>query len=69
MRITSSDIASGRVEPRRIENGCVVPPSLQANTCTLAEHQARLAREGRRLLTRLEAEALHGPEQAGEWFG
>ena len=69
MRTTSAEIAAGRIAPKRIENGVTVPPSLQANAETLAEHQARLAREGRRPLTRAEAFALFPPGEAAAWFG
>ena len=35
--INRHDVEAGRVPPKAIENGIMVPPGLQINTCTLAE--------------------------------
>jgi len=67
-RISRRDVEAGRVEPKRIANGAIVPPSLQVNTETFGEHQWRLGREGRRLLSRVAAAALFPPEEVDEWF-
>lgn len=41
-RITSDDVKSGRISPKIVENGVVVPPNLQVNHLTVAEHKERL---------------------------
>lgn len=59
------DIREGKVEPKVIENGIIVPPALQINEMTLAEH--RVAQKG---LTRSEAVAAgHRQDEIAKEFG
>lgn len=67
--ITQRDVDAGRVEPKDIGRGIVIPPALQINCETLREHQRRMYRENRKPLTRGEAGALFSAEEAGEYFG
>lgn len=69
VRIDRLDVAAGRVAPKTIERGIVVPPGLQVNTETLDAHQRRMRREGRRPLDREEAIRIFDAGQAEAWFG
>lgn len=60
--ISRKDVDEGRVSPKTIENGVVVPPGLQVNCITLEEHRQRIAMKGLRPLTPEEEAELHPGE-------
>lgn len=67
-RISRHDVELGRIEPKRIENGVTVPPALQINAETCIEHQQRMLREGRRLLSRAAAAEIFPADEVEESF-
>lgn len=67
-QISRHDVELGRIEPRRIENGVTVPPALQINAETCTEHQRRMLREGRRLLSRAAAAEIFPADEVEKWF-
>ncbi len=60
--ITRRDVDAGRVAVKTIGNGVLVPPGLQVNGLTLAEHQRRLAVAGVSALTQEEIARIHPDE-------
>lgn len=56
------DVALGRVPPKTVERGVVVPPLLQVNEMTLEEHQARLRMIGKPRLDVHEIARIHPGE-------
>lgn len=62
------DVMLGRVAPKPIENGAVVPPALQVNELTLQERQDLNALMRRRPLDRAEAERIYGADEVAEVF-
>ena len=62
--ITRKDLDQGRVGPKTIENGVVVPPGLQVNGLTLVEHRRRLATMGAIPLSPEEEARIHPDEAA-----
>lgn len=64
--ITRNDVEAGTVPPKVIENGVVVPPALQINGLTLAEHRRRLAISLNRPLTWEEEAAIHPRDTVAE---
>jgi hypothetical protein len=69
-QISRRDVRLGRIEPKVIENGVIVPPMAQVNCLTLDEHQRRLELLRMRPLSREEALQIgYDPTEVAEHFG